>query len=639
MKKNNEFNFMKQKILYKNFVTVFCIDILILVSSVYAAYLLRFDFNIPDSMLEMSLKILPILLLIKIICFYFFDLYRGMWRYTSLEDLLNIIKASTVSTLLIITYILYSNRFMGVPRSVFIIDWGFTVLLISGFRLIVRFYFEYFTGDGFGVILSRFSKGLFKTSKTNTTKLLIIGAGDGGEKIYREIRDNSQLSYNVVGFLDDNPVKLGKKIHGIPVSGSIKDINAVLKISGADEALIAIPSASSEKMRRIVNICKESGIKFKTIPGIGELFNGTISINAIREVSYRDLLSREVIRLDKDKIGSYLTGGCILITGAGGSIGSELCRQVCRFKPSTLILYERAESPLYEIDLELKKDFKNIEVMPLLGDIRDTKQLNYVFKQYKPQTVFHAAAYKHVPMMELHPWKAVENNIAGTLNLVEVAKKFKVNQFVFVSTDKAVRSANVMGASKRISEMIVQSQNENDTCNKTKFICVRFGNVLGSVGSVVPLFKKQIKEGGPVTVTDPDVTRFFMTIPEASQLILQAGAMGKGGEMYLFDMGQPVKIADMARDLIRLSGFEPGKDIRIEYTGLRPGEKMFEELITDGENIVPSCHEKILVLKGTNENQNLLSSEINELILLAGSYDAAKIRAKFKEIVSDYKPA
>jgi len=630
---------MKQKILYKNFVTVFCIDILILVSSVYAAYLLRFDFNIPDSMLEMSLKILPILLLIKIICFYFFDLYRGMWRYTSLEDLLNIIKASTVSTLLIITYILYSNRFMGVPRSVFIIDWGFTVLLISGFRLIVRFYFEYFTGDDFGVILSRFSKGLFKTSKTNTTKLLIIGAGDGGEKIYREIRDNSQLSYNVVGFLDDNPVKLGKKIHGIPVSGSIKDINAVLKISGADEALIAIPSASSEKMRRIVNICKESGIKFKTIPGIGELFNGTISINAIREVSYRDLLSREVIRLDKDKIGSYLTGGCILITGAGGSIGSELCRQVCRFKPSTLILYERAESPLYEIDLELKKDFKNIEVMPLLGDIRDTKQLNYVFKQYKPQTVFHAAAYKHVPMMELHPWKAVENNIAGTLNLVEVAKKFKVNQFVFVSTDKAVRSANVMGASKRISEMIVQSQNENDTCNKTKFICVRFGNVLGSVGSVVPLFKKQIKEGGPVTVTDPDVTRFFMTIPEASQLILQAGAMGKGGEMYLFDMGQPVKIADMARDLIRLSGFEPGKDIRIEYTGLRPGEKMFEELITDGENIVPSCHEKILVLKGTNENQNLLSSEINELILLAGSYDAAKIRAKFKEIVSDYKPA
>ena len=561
-----------------------------------------------------------------------------MWRYTSFEDLLNVIKACTVSTLLIITYILYSNRFIGVPRSVFIIDWGFTVLLISGFRLSVRFYFEHFTGDNFRVILSRFSKGFFKTDKTNTKNLLIIGAGDGGEKIYREIRDNSKLSYNVVGFLDDNSVKLGKKIHGIPVLGSIKDINAVMKISGADEALIAIPSAGAEKMRRIVNICKESGIRFKTVPGISELFNGTISINAIREVAYRDLLSRELIRLDKDKIGSYLTGGRVLVTGAGGSIGSELCRQVCRFNPSIIILYERAESPLYEIELELRKDFKHIEITALLGDIRDTKQLNYVFKQYKPQTIFHAAAYKHVTMMELHPWKAVENNIAGTLNLVEVAKKFKVNQFVFVSTDKAVRPANVMGASKRVAEMILQSRNDNDNC-KTKFICVRFGNVLGSIGSVVPLFKKQIKEGGPVTVTDRNVTRFFMTIPEACQLILQAGAMGKGGEMYLFDMGEPIKIADMAKDLIRLSGFEPGRDIKIEYTGLRPGEKMFEELITDGENIVPSCHEKILVLKGTKENQNLLNSQINELILLAGSYDAARIKAKLKKIVLDYKPA
>ena len=628
---------MKQNILYKNFIIVFFLDILILFCSFYAAYLLRFDFNIPDNMLEMFLRILPVLLVIKIICFYFFDLYRGMWRYTSIEDLFNIIKASTTSTLLMITYILYSNRFMGVPRSVFIIDFGFTVLFISGFRLSVRFYFEHFTGDSFGVILSRFSKGFFKTDKTYTTKLLIIGAGDGAEKIYREIRDNSKLLYKVVGFLDDNPVKLGKKIHGIPVLGSIKDINAVQKMSGADEALIAISSISAEKMRRIVEICKESGIRFKTIPGIGELFNGRISINAIREVSYQDLLSRKVIRLDKDKIGSYLTGRRVLITGAGGSIGSELCRQVCRFNPSSLILYERAESPLYEIDLELKKNFKNIKIIPLLGDIRDTKQLNHVFEQYTPETIFHAAAYKHVPMMEMHPWKAVENNIAGTLNLVEVAKKFKINQFVFVSTDKAVRSVNVMGVSKRVSEMIVQSQNENDNC-KTRFISVRFGNVLGSVGSVVPLFKKQIKEGGPITVTDRNVTRFFMTIPEACQLILQAGAMGKGGEIYLFDMGDPVKIADMAEDLIRLSGFEPDLDIKIEYTGLRPGEKMFEELITDGENILPSCHEKILVLRGTNENHNLLNHQINELILLAGSYDAVRIKAKFQEIVSDYKP-
>ncbi|MCD6225122.1 MAG: polysaccharide biosynthesis protein [Deltaproteobacteria bacterium] len=628
---------MKQKILYKNFVVIFCLDIIILFCSIYGAYLLRFDFNIPDSMLGMFFKILPVLLIIKITCFYFFDLYRGMWRYTSVEDLLNIIKACTVSSLLIITYLLFSNRFIGVPRSVFIIDFGFTVLLIAGLRLSVRFYFEHFTGDGFRVILSRFSKGLFKTGKIDITKLLIIGAGDGGEKIYREIHDNSKLLYNVVGFLDDNPVKLEKKIHGIPILGSIKHIGSVMKKSGADEALIAIPSAGAEEMRRIVEICKKSGIKFKTVPGMGELLTGQVSISAIREVSYQDLLSRDVIRLDKDKIGSYLTGGRVLITGAGGSIGSELCRQVCRFNPSSVMLYESAESPLYEIELELKKRFKSVTVVPVLADIRDKTQLTHVFKQYKPQTVFHAAAYKHVPMMELHPWKAIENNIAGTLNLVEVAKKFKIKQFVFVSTDKAVRPANVMGASKRVSEMIVQSRNKDDDC-KTRFISVRFGNVLGSVGSVVPLFKKQIKEGGPVTVTDPEVTRYFMTIPEACQLILQAGAMGKGGEMYIFDMGQPVKIADMAEDLIRLSGLEPGRDIKIEYTGLRPGEKLFEELITEGEKTLPSCHEKILVLIGADKNQILLNSHVNELILLAGSYDAAVIKAKLKEIVLDYKP-
>jgi FlaA1/EpsC-like NDP-sugar epimerase len=627
---------MKQKILYKNFVVIFCLDILILVCSVYAAYLLRFDFNIPDYMLGKFLKILPVLLLIKIICFYFFDLYRGMWRYTSVADLLNIIKACTVSSLLVITYILFSNRFIGVPRSVFIIDFGFTVLLIAGLRLSVRFYFEHFTGDSLKVILSRFSKGLRGNGNTDTANLLIIGAGDGGEKIYREIRLNAKLLYNIVGFLDDNPVKLGKKIHGIPVIGSIKDLSEAAKKTAADEALIAIPSAGPEKMRKIVEICKRSGIKFKTIPGTGELLNGQVSISSIRKVSYKDLLSREVIRLDKDKIGSYLTGERVLITGAGGSIGSELCRQICRFNPSSIILYERAESPLYEIELELKKKFKNINIIPLLADIRDKKQLKHVFEQYNLKTVFHAAAYKHVPMLELHPWKAIENNIVGTLNLTEIVKKFNVKQFVFVSTDKAVRPANVMGASKRISEMIVQSRSKDNAC-KTRFISVRFGNVLGSVGSVVPLFKKQIKEGGPVTVTDPSVTRFFMTIPEACQLILQAGAMGRGGEIYLFDMGQPVKIADMAKDLIRLSGFEPDRDIKIEYTGLRPGEKLFEELITEGENILPSCHEKILVLKGSDKDQHLLNAQINELILLAESYNTEKIKAKLREIVPDYK--
>jgi FlaA1/EpsC-like NDP-sugar epimerase len=631
---------MKQKILYKNFILVFCIDILLVVFSIYAAYLLRFNFEMPDFMLKMFIRILPVLLLIKISCFYFFNLYRGMWRYTSVNDLLNIIKACAVSSLLVVAYILFSSRFIGVSRTVFIIDWGITVLLIGGFRLCVRFYFEYFTGDSIGEILSRFFGRLLKTRAVDKTRLLIIGAGDCGEKIYRELRGNPNLKYNVVGFLDDNPVKLGKKIHGIPVVGSVEDISVIAKRLNAEEILIAIPSANAENMRRIVELCKESGIKFKTVPAMNELLNGKISVNSIRKVFYQDLLCRDVVKLDEEKIGYYLQGETILITGAGGSIGSELCKQVCRFNPSRVILYEIAESPLYEIDLALKKRFKGIEIIPFLADIRNKKQIEVVFEQYKPDIVFHAAAYKHVPMLERHPWKAVENNIAGTLNLLEVTKQFSPKKFVFVSTDKAVRPTNVMGASKRISEMLLQSQSEDTLC-KTRFIAVRFGNVLGSVGSVAPLFKKQIKEGGPVTVTDPEVTRFFMTIPEACQLILQAGAMGQGNEIFILDMGTSIKIADMARDLISLSGFEADVDIKIEYVGLRPGEKLHEELITKGENIVSTAHEKIMVLKpdGSWKGKQRLLKGIEDLYTLADRYDAQGIRKKLCEIVPEYKPS
>ena len=614
-------------------------DILLVVFSIYAAYLLRFNFGIPDFMLKMFIRILPVLILIKISCFYFFNLYRGMWRYTSVNDLLNIIKACTVSSLLVVAYILFSSRFIGVSRTVFIIDWGITILLIGGFRLSVRFYFEYFTGDSLTEILKRFFGRLSKTNETDKKRLLIIGAGDCGEKIYREIHNNPDLKYNVVGFLDDNPVKQGKKIHGIPVVGNAEETGGIAKRLDAEEILIAIPSANAENMRRIVKICKNCDIKFKTVPATSELLNGKISVNSIREVSYQDLLSRDVVHLDEEKIGYYLQGETVLITGAGGSIGSELCRQVCRFNPARVILYEIAESPLYEIDLELKKRFKGIDIIPCLADIRNKKQIETVFEQYKPEIVFHAAAYKHVPMLERHPWKAVENNIAGTLNLIEVTKKFSPKKFIFVSTDKAVRPTNVMGASKRVSEMLLQSQSEN-TLSKTRFIAVRFGNVLGSVGSVVPLFKKQIKEGGPVTVTDPDVTRFFMTIAEACQLILQAGSMGQGKEIFILDMGSSVRIADMAHDLITLSGLEADVDIKIEYVGLRPGEKLHEELITKGENIVSTTHEKIMVLKpdgSWNGKQRLLKG-IEDLYALADRYDDQGIRKKLCEIVPEYKP-
>ena len=629
---------MKFRLIYKNFLIVFFVDMLLLTGSLFLAYLIRFDFHItpPDSVL--LYQILPFVLIVKIVCFYFFDLYRGMWRYTSIADLLNIIKASSVSTLVIICLILFSHsRFVGFSRSVFIMDWCFTLLLVSGYRLCIRLYFERINNDKTSSIPTRQVLTMFFKKVAETKRLLIIGAGNGGEKIYREINDNARLQYTVVGFLDDDLAKVGKKIHGIPVLGQVSDIKRIAKKLNADEALIAIPSASSRQMRKILTHFRESGIKFKTIPGIGELINGKVTVNAIREVDYRDLLGREVVKLDEDKIGSYLQGQCVLVTGAGGSIGSELCRQICRFKPDSILLYDRAESPLYEIDHELKQNFADINTIPLLADIQDKKQLEKTFDTYSPQTVFHAAAYKHVPMLEMQPWKAVDNNIQGTANLIEITNNFNVERFVFVSTDKAVRPANVMGASKRIAEMLIQNQNDCGLSH-TKFMTVRFGNVVGSVGSVIPLFKKQIKRGGPVTVTHPEVTRYFMTIPEACQLILQAGAMGRGGEIFLFDMGIPVKIDDMARDLIRLSGFEPEEDIKIEYIGLRPGEKLYEELIIEGEGIVPTTHDKIMALKGAECSLQLLNGRIDELTKIAEIQETDKIKAKLKEIVPEYNP-
>jgi FlaA1/EpsC-like NDP-sugar epimerase len=560
-----------------------------------------------------------------------------MWRYTSISDLFNIIKAATFSSLLIVSIIVFRTRFVGYPRSVFIIDWCLTVLLISGFRLTIRLYFEVVKEQKTWDIVSRTLFGSLRKKSLDWKNLLIIGAGDCGEKIYREIRDNTLLRYNVVGFLDDDQAKRGMKIHAIPVVGQIEEINDIARRLSADEALIAIPSANSQQMRRIVGLCKESGIEFKTIPGMGELINGRVTVNAIREVAYRDLLGREVIKLDEESIGAYLREKSVLVTGAGGSIGSELCRQICRFRPERIVLYERSETPLYELELELKAGFSEIEIVAQLADVRDRNQLEKAFAASRPHAVFHAAAYKHVPMLELQPWKAIKNNIQGARNVIDISNKYRVERFVFVSTDKAVRPVNVMGASKRVAEMLALGHNGCGITD-TRYMIVRFGNVVGSVGSVVPLFKKQIEKGGPVTVTHSEVTRYFMTIPEACQLILQAGSMGEGGEIFILDMGTPIKIDDMARDLIRLSGFEPNVDIKIDYIGLRPGEKLYEELMTTGEGIVPTSHEKILVLKGIECNLDVLNGKINELLQLSRHQDGEKIREKLKDIVPEYTP-
>jgi FlaA1/EpsC-like NDP-sugar epimerase len=620
---------------YANQMFIVLVDIFLISASWYGAFLLRYNFDIPQTAMGMVVRFLPVVVLTKVIIFYFFHVYRGMWRYTSIIDLFNIIKGSVGSFLAIVFLLLFSHSLSGFARSIFIIDMALTVLFVSGSRICLRLYFEIMSGEKTNKTL--YDRLLGRGKNDKKINLLIIGAGDSGEKIFREIRDNVRLNYQVVGFLDDDYAKQRKMIHGIPVVGRTNELDAVIEKLHVQEILIAVPSASSEQMRTIVAHCKKSNLVFKTLPGMGELIDGKITVNAIRDVAYRDLLGREVVELEEARIGEYIEQKQVLVTGAGGSIGSELCRQICRFKPKTLILFDQAESPLYDIDLEIRRSFPYIVVVPVLGDIRNITRLEKMFAQHHPEIVFHAAAYKHVPMLEIQPWEALLNNISGTRNVVQVAKQFEVERFVMVSTDKAVRPTNIMGTTKRIAELLVQGQNCDDQ-ETTRFITVRFGNVVGSVGSVVPLFKRQIEQGGPVTITHPEVTRYFMTIPEASQLILQAGAMGHGGEIFILEMGTAVKIVDMARDLIRLSGFEPDQDIKIEYIGLRPGEKLYEELITEGEDIVPTDHKKIMVLSGQICEQDRLNMDIDRLMEAAKAQDEKKIRTMLKQIVPEYMP-
>lgn len=626
------------KSVYRNLLIVFLIDILLICASIAGAYLIRFDFNIPASYLSLLYRFLPWIVLIKLTSFYFFNLYRGMWRFTSIVDLLNIIKAASCGSLVLIAIILYKSHFIGFSRSVFVIDWFLTILLISGFRISVRLFFENISTEELSPSIFLTILKTFIKKKRGEKNLLIIGAGYSGERIYREIHDNPNLRYKVKGFLDDDIKKKGRTIHGVKVLGTVDDLASVTELTMADEILIAISSVGGKQMRRIVDLCKAVDLPFKTVPGYSELINGKVSMKAVRDVAYRDLLGREIVKLDEAGIASYLKGKTVLVTGAGGSIGSELSRQICKFGPRRIILFERAESPLYQTELELKTGFSRIDVTPVLGDILNDAQIDTTFGQYKPDVVFHAAAYKHVPMLEIQPWRAIENNIVGTLRLLEATVRYEAEKFVFVSTDKAVRPSNVMGASKRVAEMLIQCQPQKGNI-KTRFSIVRFGNVIGSIGSVVPMFKKQIERGGPVTVTHPDITRYFMTIPEACQLILQSGTIENDQvNIYILDMGQPVKIADMAKDLIRLSGFEPEKDIKIEYIGLRPGEKLYEELITEGEGIVNTNHKKIMALHGLSCSLPMLNGNIEKLIQSAIVQDASAIKSCLKNIVLDYQP-
>jgi len=600
-------------------------DAVFIALSYSLAYLIRFEGSITLKDMEQIKAALPYVVPLKLICFFMFGLYRGMWRYTSLLDLKEVFIATIIASAIIILYILYQYRFQGYSRSVYLIDWGLTFMFAGGVRLLIRIVK--------GRHLLSFRIENTRRCDVAVKKLLIVGAGNAGEKVLREIHETRWNRFRPAGFLDDDQEKQGKSIHGIPVLGKLDDIG---KIEVAfDEILIALPSVKGQAMRRIVSLCEGTGKPFRTVPGIGELIEGTVLVRSIRKVHLEDLLDREEVHLNEDEIREYIKDKRVLITGAGGSIGSELVRQVGRFHPQAMALLDFSEENLFRIEGECRQRFGFIPINGFLVDVKNRESSCRAFREFGPDTVFHAAAYKHVPMQEMHPWEAVFNNIAGTRNMVEAALENRVERFVLVSTDKAVRPANVMGATKRVAEMMVECVNGGAV---TRLMAVRFGNVLWSSGSAIPMFQKQISRGMPVTVTHPEITRYFMSIPEAAQLILQAGAMGRGSEIFILDMGQPMRIADLARDLIRLSGLEPDKDIPIQFIGLRPGEKLYEELITKGEGIVATDHEKILVLRGDQHNRDALNTQIDELLAVAATYDIVAIKEKLREIVPEYTP-
>ena len=600
---------------------IFANDIFWSICSYFLAYFLRFNFSIPGEYFPIILKSLPLLVFFRSFSFFLFGLYTGVLRYASIDDLLRIIKAVTVGSLLFISSIAFVFHLMGFPRSVFLIDWFVIVVFLGGSRFFYRIFKE--------IRISPFRHKVHR-------KVLIIGAGDVGEMILRSIKRESEISYEVVGILDDDHDKIGRRIHGVEVVGMISNLGSVVKEKEVKEVIIAIQNISGKKIREITEQCQSVGISCKTVPGIAGILKGSISISHVRPVRVEDLLKREPVHLDTEMIERYISEKIIMVTGAGGSIGSELCRQIMGFGPRKLILFERGENSLYEIGLDLKERFPQSNILvSVIGDILDEEKVDQVIREYAPEIIFHAAAYKHVPIMEAHPVEAIRNNIEGTWNLALKSCQREVQRFVLISTDKAVMPVSVMGATKRAAEMICQGFNEEGS---TSFVAVRFGNVLESNGSVVPYFRRQIAHGGPVTVTHPEVTRYFMTIPEATQLVLQTGAMGRGGEIYLLDMGEPIKIMDLAKDLISLSGLILGEDIDIKFIGLRQGEKLHEELIAEKESLRKTLHPKIFMVNTSPIQWGILREDMKKFFAELQNNDRGSILQMLQMIVPDYHP-
>ncbi|WP_130806255.1 polysaccharide biosynthesis protein [Senegalia massiliensis] len=593
------------------------VDIILINISFYLSFYLKFDFNIPLIYLSYIAKNFIPITLIKLIIFSYLNLYKNFWRYASIEELIQILTAIFISNIIVLFYFIL--RRVNFPQNIYILIFIIDILFISTSRLSYR-------------VIRRFKKKKLN-SNNNIKRIMIIGAGDAGARIIREFKNNFKLNYKPVVVIDDNEKKIGQRINGIPILGKKTEIVNVVKNKSIDEIIIAIPSADKKQIRDIIDECKKTKCKITILPNMSEYIESKGSINKIRDVRIEDLLCRKEVKLKVEEISEYLKDKNILVTGGGGSIGSELCRQISKFNPKKIIILDIYENDAYNLLNEVKRKYKNIDIKIIIASIRDKQRVNEVIKDLMPDIVFHAAAHKHVPLMESNPKEAIKNNVLGTINVILAAHKYHVKRFVMMSTDKAVNPINVMGASKRLCEMYIQSINN---ISKTEFVAVRFGNVLGSNGSVISLFKGQISEGGPITVTHKDVTRYFMTIQEAVQLVIQAGAMALGGEIFILDMGEPIKILNLAENLIRLSGFEPYKDIPIEISGLRDGEKLYEELLLYEEEVLLTNNAKIFIAQSQFKDYELLVKEIEKLKEVTSNGSVQDIKEYLQKIVPNY---
>ncbi|MDA8127773.1 MAG: nucleoside-diphosphate sugar epimerase/dehydratase [Betaproteobacteria bacterium] len=593
-------------------------DILVAAIAWLAAYWLRFNLEVPPAFRTAAVSTLAWVVPLQAAVFWRFGLYRGIWRFASLPDLKRIVLAVGLAALLIPLVLVLFRIHSVVPRSVLILDPLLLVTVMGGSRLAYRAWKEH-----------RLASVLHPDSKP----VLVAGAGSAADFLLRELARNPS-GFRVVGLLDDSRDKQGRLVQGIPVLGPLDEVTIWAAKMGVDDVVLALPSAAHAVRRRITQACADAGLNVMTIPSLEDLVAGNVSVSSLRRIELDDLLGRDPVQLDDSGLHRLLTGRVVMVTGAGGSIGSELCRQIARFEPAKLVLFEQSELALYAMEQELPQHFPDLAIVPAIGDVKNAARVSAVMAEHHPAVVFHAAAYKHVPLMENgNAWEAVRNNVLGTQVVAAAAQAHGVEKFVMISTDKAVNPTNVMGATKRLAEMACQAMQRPEG---TRFVSVRFGNVLGSSGSVIPKFQKQIEAGGPVTVTHPDITRFFMSIPEAAQLVLQAGLMGEGGEIFVLDMGEPVRIAELARLMIRLSGADEDR-IRIEYTGLRPGEKLYEELLADDESTLPTPHPKLRVAKARAADAGW-HRECMEWLARADSCDEAGVKARLKNWVPEYQP-